>query len=79
MQDERLVIIDTDAGLDDALALFIALRAHKDENIPWRILGITCVHGNTSLDNVCVNVTRVLQVAELEDEVLIMYMHFMRI
>lgn len=63
------MVIDTDAGLDDALALLICLRAHKEESIHWRIVGITCVHGNTSLDNVCVNVSRVVRLAELEDEV----------
>ncbi|XP_021958071.1 inosine-uridine preferring nucleoside hydrolase [Folsomia candida] len=69
MPEERLVVIDTDAGLDDALALFISLRAHKQADIAWRILGITCVHGNTALDNVCVNVTRVVEVAKLSDEI----------
>ncbi|KAG9492231.1 hypothetical protein GDO78_000640 [Eleutherodactylus coqui] len=55
--DKRLLLVDVDCGVDDAQALMLALAApHVD------ILGITCCHGNTSLDNVCRNVLRVLKV-----------------
>ncbi|ODM90698.1 Inosine-uridine preferring nucleoside hydrolase [Orchesella cincta] len=54
------VIIDTDAGVDDAVALFLALAAHKDPKCPFEIIGITCVLGNTGVDNVCRNVFTVL-------------------
>lgn len=40
-------IIDCDAGLDDAGALFIAAKAHKVGLI--ELVAITAVHGNTSL------------------------------
>ena len=55
------MLIDTDAGLDDTLAIFMALRAHRDPKINFRIIGITCVAGNTELDNVTVNVSTVLE------------------
>ena len=59
-----MVIIDTDAGLDDAWAMFMMLRAHKSIEVPFKVIAITCVKGNTSVDNVTVNVTRVLSVAK---------------
>jgi inosine-uridine nucleoside N-ribohydrolase len=59
----RRFIIDTDAGLDDASALFLAAEAHKAGVID--ILGITTVHGNTKLENVIVNVARTLKAAGL--------------
>jgi len=43
----KKVIIDCDAGLDDASALFIAAKAHKVGLID--LMAITAVHGNTSL------------------------------
>ena len=52
----RRFIIDTDAGLDDASALFLAAEAHKAGVID--ILAITAVTGNTKLENVRVNVAR---------------------
>jgi len=55
------VIIDTDAGIDDSVALFVALRAHEDPNIPFTILAITAVGGNTTVDHVCPNVATVLE------------------
>lgn len=57
--EEKLMIIDTDCGIDDAQAIMMALAA---PNI--HILGITCVFGNTTVDNVCQNVLRVLSVCE---------------
>ena len=66
---ERLVLIDTDAGIDDCLALFLAAAAHKDPEIPFKIVGITCVNGNTDVDNVCKNVLRTLQAAGLSSQV----------
>ncbi|XP_076004718.1 nucleoside hydrolase [Genypterus blacodes] len=56
---KKLVIIDTDCGIDDAQALMMALAA---PNI--QILGITCVFGNAAVENVCQNVLRVLSVCE---------------
>lgn len=51
----RNVIIDCDTGLDDAVALLLALRS-PDLNV----VGITCVNGNVSLDRVTVNTLKVV-------------------
>ncbi|CAL8393843.1 unnamed protein product [Boreogadus saida] len=58
----KLVIIDTDCGIDDAQAIMMALSAPD-----VKILGVTCCFGNTSLENVCQNVLRVLAVCKREE------------
>ncbi|CAG7823057.1 unnamed protein product, partial [Allacma fusca] len=45
MEEETLVLIDTDAGTDDAWAIFMCLAAHRDPNIPFKVVGLTCVTG----------------------------------
>ncbi|KAM9308279.1 pyrimidine-specific ribonucleoside hydrolase RihA-like [Gastrophryne carolinensis] len=59
---KKLLLIDVDCGTDDAQAIMMALAAPDIQ-----ILGITCVGGNTSLDNVCRNVLRVLKLCERLD------------
>lgn len=61
------VIIDTDAGTDDALAIFMALAAHKRKEI--EVIAITTVQGNTGLHNANNNVLRTLQTANLLDQI----------
>lgn len=56
-----VVIVDTDAGLDDAWALLLLISAKRKLN--FEIAGITCVNGNTSVDNVCINILRTLDAA----------------
>lgn len=56
---EKQVIIDTDCGIDDAQAILMALAAPNVE-----VLAVTCVFGNTAVENVCQNVLRVLSVCE---------------
>ena len=63
----RKVIIDTDPGIDDAMAIMMALKEHKKENID--ILAITLVYGNSTIDNAQVNVLRVLEVFDLQNQV----------
>lgn len=53
----KKLLVDVDCGVDDAQAIMLALAIPNVE-----ILGITCVHGNTSVENVCKNTLRVLQV-----------------
>ncbi|KAK7085229.1 hypothetical protein SK128_026888, partial [Halocaridina rubra] len=60
------VIIDTDAGLDDALAIFMALAAHKHKLL--EVIAITTVQGNTSLHNVNNNVLRILKTVDLLEQ-----------
>lgn len=57
----KLVIVDTDCGVDDAQALMVALAAPH-----VHVLAVTCVFGNTRVDNVCQNVLTVLSVCERE-------------
>ncbi len=52
----RKVIIDCDTGIDDALALLLALRSPKLD-----VLGITCVNGNVTLDKVVINTLKVVE------------------
>ncbi|XP_076685484.1 pyrimidine-specific ribonucleoside hydrolase RihA-like isoform X1 [Andrena cerasifolii] len=58
-------IIDCDAGVDDALALILLIAAHKQKQI--QIKAITCVNGNTTVDNVVTNVFRTLDVCKASD------------
>ncbi|XP_042206638.1 inosine-uridine preferring nucleoside hydrolase-like isoform X2 [Homarus americanus] len=57
------VIIDTDAGIDDALAIFMALAAHKRGEI--EVIAVTTVHGNTGVHHVNNNVLRILKTVDL--------------
>ncbi len=50
------LIIDTDAGVDDALALMMALAHPRAQ-----VLAITTVHGNVAVDQVVHNVALVLE------------------
>lgn len=54
---KKKLLLDVDCGVDDAQAIMVALAAPNVE-----LLGITCVSGNTSVENVCKNTLRVLQV-----------------
>ena len=51
----RTLLIDTDAGLDDAVALMMALACSEH-----KILGITTVTGNVHVNKVYKNVVRIL-------------------
>lgn len=56
------VIIDTDAGIDDAAALLMTLGCPL-----IKIEAITCVRGNTDVINVAINVQKVLNIAKRHD------------
>lgn len=59
---KELLIIDTDCGTDDALAILLAIGVEK-----YNVLGITCVAGNASIEQVCSNVLRVLKIGRREN------------
>lgn len=61
----RYVIVDVDAGCDDAWAILMLIRAEAKMNV--KILGITCVAGNTAIGHVTRNVARILQSANRTD------------
>ena len=54
----RPIIIDTDPGQDDALAILLALASPE-----LQVLGITCVAGNVPLDKTTVNARKVCELA----------------
>ncbi|XP_076756606.1 inosine-uridine preferring nucleoside hydrolase [Xylocopa sonorina] len=58
------VIIDTDAGADDAIAILLTL---KSEETGFKVIAITCSYGNTYLENVVTNVLKILTVANRSD------------
>ena len=64
------VIIDTDAGADDALAILLLLRAESVRKLhlpQYEIVGITCTYGNTKEENVEINVLKTLTIANRTD------------
>lgn len=56
------IIIDTDPGIDDAMAIFFALRASKLD-----VIGLTTVFGNVTVDLATTNALRLLQIAGRDD------------
>lgn len=62
----KRVIIDTDAGVDDALALILALRSPELE-----ILAITAVAGNVGVDKVVPNIFKVFRALHVTDPPLV--------
>ena len=54
--------IDCDAGTDDAQAILMALSSKDHE-----VVGISSVRGNTSCNQVTINVLRILKVAGRTD------------
>jgi inosine-uridine nucleoside N-ribohydrolase len=54
----RKVIIDCDPGIDDAIALILALRSSR-----FDIIGITTVFGNASLEQGTKNALRVVELS----------------
>jgi purine nucleosidase len=58
----RKIIIDTDPGQDDAVAILLALGSHELD-----VLGITCVAGNVPLSLTEVNARKICEVAGRAD------------
>lgn len=55
----RPILLDVDTGTDDALALLYAVR-HPD----LEVLGVSCVTGNASVEQVVINTLKVLDAAD---------------
>ncbi|MEW5814608.1 MAG: nucleoside hydrolase [Spirochaetota bacterium] len=58
----KKILIDTDCGIDDAIAIMMALAANEVE-----VIGITTVSGNVRLVNVIDNVLRLLSYLDKKD------------
>ena len=61
------VLMDCDTGGDDAVAIMMLLRHHLLEKV--NVVGMTCVNGNTPLDNVVHNNIRILKLFDLEKKI----------
>ena len=72
MESRKKMIIDIDTGVDDAQALIMALS--RSDSID--IIAVTCVAGNTSLDNVYNNTLRVLQICNRLDVSHFLYINY---
>ncbi|KAL5239763.1 hypothetical protein ACI65C_007173 [Semiaphis heraclei] len=57
------LVIDTDAGADDAMALFLTISMSANRGTNFEIVAITCTYGNTYLTNVEKNVLKTLTIA----------------
>ena len=58
----RKIIIDTDPGIDDTMAIFLALRSPELE-----LVGLTTVFGNSNVDATTRNALNLLHVAGRTD------------
>lgn len=59
--NKQKVIIDCDAGIDDAQAIILAL------SLDVEVVAITCVAGNIGVDQVAKNVLKTLEVCGRTD------------
>ncbi|XP_060810305.1 uncharacterized protein LOC106141358 isoform X1 [Amyelois transitella] len=66
MEKRHKIVIDNDAGGDDAMAIFLALLYEKHYNGP-QLVALTTGNGNTGEDNVYTNNQRILKVAKRQD------------
>ena len=67
---KRKFIIDVDTGSDDAFAIMLALHQTDVD-----VLAITCVVGNTTVDDVCRNTLRVLDICSKPDVSIYIYIY----
>ena len=58
----KKIILDCDPGHDDAVAIMLAAASNEIE-----ILGITCVGGNTTLENTKLNALKICTLIERTD------------
>ena len=56
------IIIDTDPGIDDSMAIFFALSSPELE-----VIGLTTVFGNVHVDLAATNALRLLEIAGRTD------------
>ena len=62
MIEMKNVIIDVDTGIDDALALILAIKSHK-----LNVLGVTTIAGNVPVESATRNTSKVLNLIGRED------------
>jgi inosine-uridine nucleoside N-ribohydrolase len=62
MATTRKILIDTDPGIDDAMAIFYALESPELE-----VLGLTTIFGNGTTEQCTINALNLLEIAERPD------------
>ena len=65
--NKSIILFDCDTGCDDAIALMMLLNETKQQKV--QTVAITCVNGNTKLNNAVINSLRVLKLYEMLEEV----------
>ncbi|XP_033731626.1 pyrimidine-specific ribonucleoside hydrolase RihA-like isoform X2 [Pecten maximus] len=55
----KMLIIDTDGGIDDAQAIFMML-----DSTEYDVIALTCVRGNSGVEQVVCNVLKILRAAD---------------
>lgn len=64
----RRIVCDVDVGIDDAWALLMLCKAETAAHpLAHRLEAITCVAGNTGVEQVALNVVQVLQQVQRTD------------
>lgn len=59
LNNKKLMMIDTDCGVDDAMAIIMSLGMDARRGM-WKVLAITTVRGNAMVKQVDENVLKVL-------------------
>ncbi len=59
---KKKIIIDTDPGIDDAMAIFMALKSPEIQ-----LMGLTSIFGNVNCRQSTINALRLLEIAERSD------------
>ena len=59
---KQKIIIDSDPGIDDTMAIFFALNSPEID-----LLGLTTVYGNTSTEKGTINALKILEIASRTD------------
>jgi len=62
MNKKNKIIIDTDPGVDDTMAIYFALRSGQID-----LIGLTTIFGNVDVDLATVNALRILEIAGRTD------------
>ncbi|KAL5275598.1 hypothetical protein ACFFRR_001452 [Megaselia abdita] len=61
----NFVVLDCDTGSDDAWALLFLLKADRVKKV--KLLGVTCVNGNTTVENAVENTLKILELSNRSD------------
>ncbi|CAA2959142.1 Hypothetical predicted protein [Olea europaea subsp. europaea] len=64
MAERKKIIIDTDPGIDDAMAIFLAL---KSPEVEVEVIGLTTIFGNVYTTLATRNALHLLEIAERTD------------